>query len=158
TPVRLPTLAEQTARRQVLERVFEAAYLDRDVYGRNDEVVVRWPDELREMASLTARLQTPSGSIFMEAWPVAQAGSVVSVAKGFQVLDGPHRILLMPRPEEYYIGNIRVTREIPLWVHRNAYSTAPYGTYEQRLAAALEDATEREGSIFCEIAKMELER
>ena len=46
TPVRLPTLVEQVARRQLLERVFAAAYLDRDVYGRNDEVVVRWPDTL----------------------------------------------------------------------------------------------------------------
>src|SRR5262249_49173463 len=92
-------LAQQVARRQMLERVFEAAYLDRDLYGRDDAVVLRWPEALGETASLTARLQTPSESIFMEAWPVAQAGAAVSVAKGFHVLDGPYRILLMPRPE-----------------------------------------------------------
>jgi hypothetical protein len=157
-PVLLPTLVEHVARRQMLERVFEAAYLDRDLYAREDEVVLRWPDTLHETASLAARLQTPSESIFMEAWPVAQAGAAVGVAKGFQVLDGPYRILLMPRPEEYYIGNVRVRREIPLWVHKNAYSAAPYGTYEQRRREALEDATERAGSVFCEIAKMELEQ
>ncbi|MFL5804044.1 MAG: hypothetical protein ACJ8CR_20155 [Roseiflexaceae bacterium] len=158
TPVLLPTLVEQPARRQLLERVFEVAYLNRDVYTRDDEVVVRWPDALREMASLTARLQTPSGSIFMEAWPIAQAGAAVSVAKGVQVPDGPYRIMLMPRPEEYYIGNVRVLREIPLWVHKNAYAQTPYGSYEERRREALEDATGREGSVFCEIARMELEQ
>ncbi len=36
TPVQLPTPVEQVARRQLLERVFEAAYLDRDVYTKHD--------------------------------------------------------------------------------------------------------------------------
>jgi hypothetical protein len=156
--VLLPTLIEQATRRQLLERVFEAAYLDRDVYAKHDEVIVRWPDTLPETASLTVRLQNPAGYIYMESWPVAQAGAAVSVAKGFQVLDGPYRLLLMPRPEEYYTENVRVQREIPLWVVRNTYSQAPYGTYEERRREALLDAAEREDNVFCEIAKMELEQ
>jgi hypothetical protein len=156
TPVVLPTLVEQVARRQLLERVFEAAYLDRDVYTKYDEVTVRWPDTLRETCSLTARLQKPDGHIYMEAWPEAQASAAVSVAKGFQVLDGGYQIQLMPRPEEYYLSEVRVTRDLPLWVHKNPYSQAPYGTYEERRREALLDATEREGSVFCEIARMEL--
>ncbi len=158
TPVLLPTRVEQVARRQLLERVFEAAYLDRDVYTRHDEVVVRWPDTLAETASLAARIQQPSGRIFGEAWPVAQAGVSVGVLKGFQLLEGAHRIRLMPRPEEYYIENVRVTREIPLWVVKNPYSQTPYGTYEQRRLEALADAADREGDVFSEIAKMELGR
>jgi hypothetical protein len=157
-PVQLPTLVEQVARRQLLERVFEAAYLDCDVYTRNAAIVVRWPDWMPETASLTARLQNPAAQIFMEAWPVARAGAEAQIAKGFHVLDGPHRILLMPSAEEYYIDNVRITREIPLWVHKNAYSDAPYGDYETRRREALLDAAERDGNVFCEIAKMELER
>jgi len=158
TPVLLPTLVEQVARRQLLERVFEAAYMDRDVYAKHDEVVVRWPDTLRETCSLVVRLQTPADDIYMEAWPDAKAPAGVSVAKGFQVRDGPYRILLMPRPEEYYMGDVRVTREIPLWVLKNASSQIPYGVYEERRHEALLDAAGREGSVFCEIARMELGR
>jgi hypothetical protein len=158
TPVLLPTLVEQVARRQLLERIFQAAYLDRDLFTRDDEVVVRWPETLPETASLALRLQKPAGQIYAESWPTGRAGAGVGLLKGVQLPDGPYRILLMPRPEEYYVGNVRVTREIPLWVHKNAYSEAPYGTYEQRRQEALADAAEREGTVFCEIAKMELER
>jgi hypothetical protein len=158
TPVRLPTLVEQAARRQLLERVFEAAYLDRDVYARDDEVVLRWPDTLRESGSLALRVQRPNGRIYVEALQTGRAAAAVSLVKGVQLVDGAYRVLLMPQPEEYYTGNVRVTREIPLWVNKNAYSEAPYGDYESRRREALIDAAEREGGIFCEIAKLELER
>ncbi len=156
TPVLLPTLSEHVERRQLLERVFEAAYLDRDVYTKYDEITVYWPDTLSERASLTARLQNPADEIYMERYPTAQAGAAASIAKGFQVPDGPYRIRLMPPVDEYYLKNLRVTRDIPLWIHRNEYSETPYGTYEQRRMEALADAMDREGSIFCEIARMEL--
>lgn len=158
TPVRLPTLVEQVARRQLLERVFAAAYLDRDVYGRNDEVVVRWPEILLESGSVALRVQKPSGEIFSEALPVAQAAAAAGLIKGIQVPDGAYRIVLMPHPEEYYIGNVRIQHEIPLWVLKNAYAETPYGDYETRRREALIDAAEREGGVFCEIARMELER
>jgi len=156
TPVRLPTLAEQVGRRQLLERVFEAAYLDRDLYTRYDAVTVRWPEALQESCGLAVRLQTPTDDIHVEAWPDVQAGAAIFVAKGFQVPDGPYRIMLMPRPEEYYVGDVRITRQIPLWIHKNTYSQAPYGTYAERRREALLDATERAGNVFREIARMEL--
>jgi hypothetical protein len=156
--VLLPTLAEQIARRQLLERVFEAAYLDRDVYTKYDEVTLRWPAELREAGSLAVRLQKPPGSIYVEALPEAKASASASIAKGFEVPDGRYELLLMPRAEEYYIGNLRVRREIPLWVLGNSYSQAPYGSYAERRREALEDAAQREGNLYCEIAKMELGR
>jgi hypothetical protein len=157
-PVRLPTLAEQVARRQLLERVFAAAYLDRDVYGRNDEIVVRWPDTLAETSSVALRVQRPSGEIFGESWPVAQAGLAFGLLKGMQLLDGAYQVTLLPPAEEFYIGNVRVQRNIPLWVLRNAYAEKPYGNYETRRREALADAAERESGMYSEIAKMELER
>ncbi|HET9221153.1 MAG TPA: hypothetical protein VFO07_01550, partial [Roseiflexaceae bacterium] len=120
------------------------------------EVVARWPDSLRETGSLALRVQKPTGQIYVESLQTGRAGAAVSLVKGVQLPDGAYRVLLMPQPEEYYIGDVRVTREIPFWVQKNAYSEGPYGTYEQRRREALEDATTREGNIFCEIAKMEL--
>ncbi len=64
----------------------------------------------------------------------------------------------MPQPEEYYVGNMRILREIPLWVHKNSYSQSPYGSYAERRREALEDAAQREVNIFSEIAKVELDR
>ena len=43
--VQLPTTIENVARRQLLERVFAAAYLDRAVYEKYDQIAVRWPDD-----------------------------------------------------------------------------------------------------------------
>lgn len=165
-PVFLPTLTEHVRRRQLLERAFEPAYLDRELYGWHDGIVLRWPEEQQgspdeaklPRCELLARVQTPDGRIYMEALPVSAPGAEITVAKGFQLLDGPHRLVLMPRPEEYYIKNVRVTREIPLAVLRNEYSQAPYGSYEQRRREALEDAAKREAGLFSEIAKMELGR
>jgi hypothetical protein len=158
TPVLLPTLGEHVERRQMLEYVFEAAYLDRDVYTKHDDITVHWPDMFSETATVAARLQNPAEEIYMEAWPVAQAGAAMNIAKGFQAPDGPYRIRLMPQPEEYYLKNVRVTRDIPLWIHKNQYSETPYGTREERRVEALADAMDREGTIFCEIARMELAR
>jgi hypothetical protein len=164
TPVLLPTLSEHAARRQLLEGVFEAAYLDRDVYGRQEGIVLRWPEELGGSpdeakplrAELMARLQTPGRRIYMESLPVAEAAASAMVAKGFQAQEGPYRLMLMPRPEEYYTRNVRVTREIPLYVLRNEHAHGPYGSYEQRRREALADAARREGELFGEIARMEL--
>jgi len=57
--VMLPTPIEAIARRQTLERVIEAAYLDRDLYTRDDEVTVRWPDDLGTTASVGVRFKDP---------------------------------------------------------------------------------------------------
>ncbi len=156
--VLLPSRIEHVARRRLLERVFDAAYLDREVYARMDEVLVRWPDTLEQSASLAVRIQDLRGRIYGEAAPVAKASATSSVVRGYNLLEGAHRIVLMPRPEEYYIQNTRIRREIPLWVTKNAYSEAPYGSYEQRRLEALNDAAQRDGHVFSEIARIELGR
>jgi hypothetical protein len=159
TPVLLPTLVEQVARRQQLERAFEAAYLDRDVYGRHDDIVVRWPDDLRESCDLVIRLQTPEGRIYLEAnQALRSAAASKDLGKGYQLRDGSYQVFLMPPLEEYYERNMRAQRAIGFRVLQNAYSQAPYGTYDERRREALEDAAQRDGSVFCEIAKMELGR
>lgn len=155
-PVRLPSNNPNPERRAILEQAFLAAYLEHDVYQRPEPITVHWPPDFPHSVSLAIRIQRPSGAIFGESQPVAKAGASMDVIKGMQLLDGDYQIRLVPRAEEHYLANMKIDATLPLQVLRNAYSEQPYGSYESRRAEALYDATRREGSIYSEIAKMEL--
>ena len=153
--VRLPTTIEKVGRRQLLEHVFEAAYLNQDVYTDMDRIEVNWPKTLTESASIAARLQTPSARIFAESSQMATVGNVLGLGTAVTFPDGEYQVVMMPRPTEYYEGQMRVKRSIPLRILRNRYSSVPYGTYEERKVQALQDAAARTGTnVFAEIAKM----
>lgn len=157
--VMLPTPIEAIARRQTLERVIEAAYLDRYLYTKYDEITVRWPDDMGTSATVGLRFQDLQGRISAEAWPTGRASASQTLVKGLQALDGLYQVLVMPHPEEYYVGNQRVRKRINLEIVNNPYSQTPYGTYEQRCQYALEHAAQRwRHDLFSEIAKMELGR
>ena len=157
--VLLPTSLLPLERREILERAFEAAYLERDVYAWDQDVTVRWPEDASVSTGIAARLQTPEGRIYAEAPGVeAKAGKGIGLVKAYQVPEGPYRVVLMPRLKEYHERNMRITRRMPLYAVRNRYSQAPYGTYEERRLEALEDAARREQNVYSEIAKMALGR
>ena len=156
--VRLPTTIADVARRNTLERVFEAAYVDRDVFGADTEVIVRWPDDLDTSADAMVRLQTPLGRIYAEAHVQGTAGERARLSYAYQVAEGPYRIILMPRPEEYYERNTRIKREFSVWgLGGNRPSAAPYGTCQERRQEGLINAAQREGNVYSEIAKMALD-
>jgi hypothetical protein len=155
-PVLIPTSNKDVGRRQTLERVFEAAYLDQDVYSWDDEITVRWPEDLDSSAEVTARLQTPSGRIYAEAHKVGKPGDRARLQRPIQIPEGPFQVLLMPQPQEYYDLKMRVQRKIDLWSLRGRYSPTPYGSYQERCREALHDAAQRGDGIFSEIAKMAL--
>lgn len=155
--VRLPTPVPHQELRASLERVFDRAYLTREVYGRNDEIAVHWPDDMQEQRQVCVRLQDTQGRIYFEGLPTAQAGAKQVIGRGVQFQDGAYRVVLMPHPDVYYLHNVRVTRELPLHIQRQDFSPTPYGTYEARRIEALDDAARREG-VYSEIAKMELGR
>ncbi len=149
----LPTSNEAIARRQTLERMFEAAYLDRDVYVWDDEIILRLPHGMSAPASAAVRLQTPSGRIYLES---LRFGTTTPLGRSYHLPEGPYRAVLMPHPKEYYEGNMRIQRKINLWALRNRYSQAAYGTYLERRVEALQDAARREQNVYSEIAKMAL--
>ncbi|MDH7487309.1 MAG: hypothetical protein QHJ81_13680 [Anaerolineae bacterium] len=152
----VPTSHEGVARREIVERAIEAAYLDRDVFVWDDEITVHWPEDLVTSAELTVRLQTPTGWIYSEARPIAKARHKRIIATAYQVPEGPFHVFLIPSLHEYYEGNLRLERKIPLIAMRNRYSQSPYGTFDERRAEALTDAARRETNVFSEIAKMAL--
>jgi hypothetical protein len=156
-PVRLPTETSLAHRYADYERVFAQASLDREVYARGEEIVVRWPPDMRGSASVAVRLQTPDGRIFVEALVEARAGVAQSLGKGVQYPDGPLHVALLPHPDTYYIHNLRVSRALPLYVLKGGFSDAPYGAYEERRLEALRHAADQPG-VYAQIARMELGR
>lgn len=154
--VTLPTTLEPVERRQKLAEMMAQAYLTRDVYTREDKLEVRWPEAMRLKDALTVRLQTPAGRIYAEGQPSVQGGTVVNLGAVYQFPEGVYEILLMPRPEEYYVQDMRVQRRLPLRIANGRYSQQAYGTQAQRRKEALEDAARRSTNVFSEIAKMAL--
>jgi hypothetical protein len=157
--VRLPTTLEPLERRQKLERVLDAAYTRKDVFHTGQTVKVHWPEDLAEKASVTLRLQSPANRIYAESHRRGAAGQEAPLGQALQFQDGDYRLIVMPRPKEYYEGQMRIFREIPVRVTRRRFSSAPYGTYAGRRQEALQEAVTFSGqNIFAEIAKVALGR
>ncbi len=154
--VRVPTPHKNTARRRVVEAAIEAAYLDRDVYVWDDPITVYWPKDMPVSSRLTIRLQQPAGWIYAEGRPTASPGRKAPTSMPIQIPEGPYQIFLFPTLREYYEGNLRLERKIPLTAVKNKYSQSPYGTLGERCVEALQDAAQREDNVFSEIAKMAL--
>jgi hypothetical protein len=156
--VLVPIPVEDAARRQTLETVFEAAYLEQDVYVYDEKISVHWPDEMDTSASLMIRIQSPEGRVYSESMRIGAAGNQFNLGTAYQFQEAFYQTVLMPRPEEYYEGNMRITRSIPVWTARNRYSREPYGTFTERRVEALYDAAWRGGGVYSEIAKMAIGR
>jgi hypothetical protein len=155
--VEIPTTLP-VQRRQALEQIFAAAYLDKTVYNREDELIVRWPADFKLGAEINLRLQTPTGRIYTESHPSVKGGSVVNLGKIYQRPDGLYWLTIMPAPAEYHEHGLRIQRHIPLLIANAKVAETAYGTYSERRLEALLDAFGRTGSVYSEIAKMALGR
>ncbi|RIK44299.1 MAG: hypothetical protein DCC55_03020 [Chloroflexi bacterium] len=110
------TPAQPPGRRQVLEALFTAAVVSQEVYARHDTLSVRWPDDLPISGELNIRIQKPDGRIYLERHFLATAAAEAGLGKAYQLPPGEYDVVLMPTPSEYYIGGLRVTRRIRVWV------------------------------------------
>ena len=188
----MPTLISPVGRRNSLEKVFGAAYLDRYVFARDDSIVVHWPEKddpeqtLEESAGLTVRLSALDGApigigggasdggrsesagaprttrrlgrIYGETNRMGMAGNHVDMGHAYRYPAGAFSAVLMPRPREYYEGNMRVTRRIPFWsLDNNRFTTTSAGTYPERRQEALLTAARLESGTFSEMAKMAID-
>ncbi len=155
--LQLPTTIPDVDKRRRIERVLEAACIDRAVYGSDDLIVVQWPEDLTYAADATVRLQAESGRIYAEAHLRASAGERARLRYAHEIAPGPYHLILMPRPDEYYEQDMRIRRELHLWGAGNSpYSEAPYGTYGERRQEALVSAARCRGELYAEIARMAL--
>ena len=157
--LRIPTLIPSLERRNELEGINENIFLDRDVYAFDQPIFLCWPDGSQKMTYQDARLQTPTGRIYAQAEDVGKPNSKVQLSNASGLIDGPYRAFIMPRGWEYYESQIRMTKELDLYVlGRNKFSSGPYGALEDRRGEALLYASARENNLFAEIAKMALGR
>ena len=154
---------EYQSKRIVLEKLIDKAYLERYVYGnmwgdrynRNQPIPLKFASDMEDAEEITFRLQSLAGDIFMEGKKEFGPGSSYELAKIFPLRNGPHHLALLPPVEEYYIKKLRFDRKDLFYVVRTPYSQMPYGSYPQRALEALTDASQRRnGSIYCEIAKI----
>ncbi len=157
--VLLPTSVRPANRRQTLESIFDQAYLDRDVYSRHAKVTVRWPDGQPVTDDFALRLMRKGGRIYSEHHTKGEQREEVVLGTAFQFPQDDYEVFLFPNPEHYYVNDLRVERRLDIHIVGNSeYSTERYGAYPQRRREALLNAARRgaEGSIFAEIAAMEL--
>ena len=154
--VRIPTSAPDPLRRQKLEMLFEYSYLTQDVFGRDEAVVLNLPEGPAAWTEFNVRLQNPKAQIYAEAYRTTHQDTFIDFGAAYQFPEGAYQLLLMPTAREYYEGNLRITRKYEFYAAGRKYSSAPYGSYEERRQEALLDAAQRSVNVFSEIAKMEL--
>ena len=155
----LPTSIRPGRRRQQLESIFDRAYLERDLFSRQAQVIVRWPEGEPVQDDFALRLERKGGRIYSEHHTKGEARTEVILGSSFQFPQDDYQVLLFPNPEHYYVQGMRVERRPDIHVVGNVeYSIERYGTYQERRRESLLYADRRgvEGGVFSEIAAMEL--
>lgn len=107
-----PTLA----RRQHLQSLFDAAVLDKTVYHKYDQIILRWPQDMPIHGQIALRVQKPDGRIYGERHAHIEAGSVINLGEAYILRDGHYHIVLMPPVAEYYIGGMRIDKKLDIEV------------------------------------------
>lgn len=170
--VALPTLISRVDRRRHLEAVFQAAYIQQYVFTQYDKVAVNWPDKGESAVpaeatdteeadtktaegKITIRVQTPAGRVYGEAERKGGASQTAEMGFTYKYPNGQLEALLIPPPEEYYTGDMRVSRTLRFWgLDNEPYTETPKGSFPERRSEALLSAARCEANIYSEIAKM----
>ena len=156
--VRVPTPAQDAGRFQLLERVFEHAYVEQNVLYKGNKVPMRWSDETEGGVPYYYHIQDGRGRTYLEGKTETQPSRQINVGHPARLWEGAYWVTLRPSPREYFDFGMRIQRQLPFQVLDTPYSEAPYGTYTQRRQEALEYAAKRENDLYAEIAKMKLGR
>jgi hypothetical protein len=156
--IRVPTLTRRPARQQRLERVLEYAYLEEVVNHRGVHFNLRWAEDLDDNANITFQVQDAQERIYVAGNADADPTTTTDVGQEYRLFERAFWVVVKARGMEYFEQNLRYQRSMPIYVLDNAYSSVPYGDFNERHAEALQDATKYEPNIFAEIAKMELDQ
>lgn len=154
----LPTAIENATRRQMLEQLFEQAYVERPVYHKGNTIMLRWADDLEARSQYMFQVQDDRHRIYLEGQGTTDPSEQVNVGHYARFWERDYWVSLLPLPREYYELGMRYQRDLPIQVVDNEHSSTPYGTHAERRVEALEDAARREDGLYAEIAKMELGR
>ncbi len=156
----LPTTIEPVERRNKLERIFEAAYIEQSVYEPQDRILIKWEESApRWEIPISLQLRTPSGRIYAQTNldELPEEGKGAPLGRPFMYPEGFYHALLMPAFEEYHLEDMRILRRFSLWaLDNNKYSEALYSELPERRVEALKRAARHEDDLYAEMAKMAL--
>lgn len=154
--VRIPTAIDDIPHRNKLAAIMERAYLDREVFTRDEMITVHWPQDLGASDEVVIRLQTPAQRIYAESKADAEPGGASELVPAHQAPSGPLRLRFQPVTKLYYDEDLRVLRYLPVWgTGLQTYSGTLYGTHPGRRLEALQHAV-RAKDLFAQIASMAL--
>lgn len=157
--VRVPTPIERVARHVMFERLLPYAFLETATSFRGRNVLLHWGEELEAHFNYQYSIQDAQDHIHISGQLEATPGTQIDVGHDFRIWQGPYRVVLRPRSEEYYAPhNVRYQWDLPFYILDTEYAESPYGTYEERNREALEYAATQKQDLYAEIAKFELGR
>jgi hypothetical protein len=154
--VHIPTKARYPLRHQNLEQIFEKAYLEEVVNHRGAHFNLRWAEDLKETITYAYKITDTRKYVYVEGTWRTDPTKPVDVGHNFRLKERPYFVSLTAPLKEYFEHNLRYTRNLPIHVLDDAYSSTPYKNIAQRRLEALKSATKYESNLFAEIAKMEL--
>jgi hypothetical protein len=171
--IRLPTGTRHTSRFQAMEHLFEQAFLDRDIFSGDDEIVVHWPEKLPRHYPFLLRLQqedaasdadesdaAASGSarIYAETMGTARPGDVTKTVAASTLTTGRYQAVLMPRLTEQSQAQIRIRRSLNLDVINGKPGQITDKSYTERLYEGVQQALRQRQprGLLTEIAAMKL--
>lgn len=150
-----PTTIENVERRNELEHTYEQAFLDRQIFDREDLIVLRWPRGFTKARNVAFRMKGETGETYSEKWELNRAAEGTRIGRGYEFVDGLKLVTLMPQPTEYHVKAVRIRRQIPFWnVGNYVYKDEPEEIFQDRRVSVLSLAARRDGYLFGEMAKM----
>lgn len=156
--IRVPTLTRRPARQQRLERIMEYAYLEEVVNCQGVHFNLRWAEDLDDIAHITYQVQDSQERIYVEGNADADPAKPTDVGQEFRLFERPFWVVIKAMGMEFFEQNLRYQRKMPIHVLDTAYSSVPYGDFNERHTEALKEATKYEANVFAEMAKMELDQ
>ncbi|MFZ6030978.1 MAG: hypothetical protein ACOYYS_24995 [Chloroflexota bacterium] len=150
----LPTYAAQPERQKRLERILEHAYLEDVVNHRGAHFNLRWAEGVEPDAIVAYQIQDAKERIYVDGKD--DVGKVTDVGQEYRLYERPYWVVLKATDVEYYEQDLRYQRALPIHVLDTAFSPQPYGSFHERLAEALKDATKHEALLYAQIARMAL--
>ena len=156
--ITLPTVVS-AKRRQDLQEIIEAAYLDRRVYSHQDPLTIRWPESMHKVAMLGINMRNLHGQSYLEVMHMQAAGGTAFVPTlDTAVPDGPYQIQVKPWLSEYYEENQRVAQILDIDMLEYPFDQTPEREQEERTRLLLEHAVRQPGNLYGELAKIKLAR
>lgn len=147
--VHIPTRTVDVARRQALEAAFESAYLSRDSYGDGQEIRLHVPSLGKAHGKVKIELLSGKNAVRTAQWDTATKAPFIALGNPDQLKEGSYRMRLSGGEN---------AREIEVEVAKDAFSSAPYGTYEERRIEALAYAAQHGEGLRRQVAMMALGR